>query len=207
MTSGGVGIIVLAAGGSTRMGRPKQLLKYNGKTLLGLAIEAALGSVCRPVIVVIGANAQAMQAVIGETGARAICNPGWEEGMASSIRLGLAEMQRETAGEATAVVFTLCDQPFVTSATINRLVDCNIARAPLLAACEFDSDGEITRGVPALFSRALFGELLEVTGAEGAKVVINRHAAEAEFIHAPEAVFDVDTPDDYLSLGRDRTFL
>ena len=96
-----------------------------------------------------------------------------------------------------AAILTLCDQPFVNATVINRLLETYHAKPSLLVASEYESNGERTRGIPALFSRALFSELMAVRGAEGAKRVIERHQNEAGIIAVPEAAFDVDTPDDY----------
>lgn len=198
-----VGIIVLAAGASLRMGEPKQLLRCEGETLLGRAVRAALGSRCRPVVVVLGAHAEALRGEVAAAEARVVVNPEWAEGMASSIRCGLAALEAATAGKALAAALTLCDQPFVTGEVIDRLHAAYEAERPPLVASEYEAGGERTRGVPALFSRALFPELMDLRGAEGAKRVIKRHSSSAIFIAAPEAAFDLDTPEDYRLLKRD----
>jgi molybdenum cofactor cytidylyltransferase len=94
----------------------------------------------------------------------------------------------------------LCDQPFVTGDVLRRLAHAYQAKHALLIASEYTAGGERTLGVPALFSRALFPELMALGGAEGAKRIIARHAAEAEVISVPEAAYDIDTPDDYRTL-------
>ena len=94
----------------------------------------------------------------------------------------------------------LCDQPFVTASVINRLTDTFYARRPPLVVSEYETGGERVQGVPTLFSRALFPELMSLSGAEGAKRIIARHASEAARVAVPEAVFDVDTPGDYYLL-------
>ena len=193
-----VGIIVLAAGASRRMGEPKQLLRCEGETLLRRAVRAALGSRCRPLIVVLGANAEALGDEV--VGARVAVNEEWAEGMSSSIRCGLRALEAATAGTAEAVVLTLCDQPLVTSGVINRLLDVYETERPPLVASEYGAGAEMTLGVPALFSRALFSELMDLRGAEGAKRVIRRHSGAALNVAAPEAAFDVDTPEDYRAL-------
>jgi molybdenum cofactor cytidylyltransferase len=196
-----VGLIVLAAGASTRMGGPKQLLRYRGETLLGRAVRAALGTICRPVVVVLGAGSDAMLAEVAATEARVVVNEAWAEGMASSIRLGLRELEAAASVGLDAVVLTLCDQPLVTAETLSRLVDAYERLRPTLVASEYESRSELTRGVPALFGRALFAELMGLRGAEGARRVIARHTDAASTVAAPEAAFDVDTPDDYEALS------
>ncbi|HST53108.1 MAG TPA: nucleotidyltransferase family protein [Pyrinomonadaceae bacterium] len=198
-----IGVVVLAAGASLRMGEPKQLLRYGGETLLSRAARAALDSSCRPAVVVLGSNAEELQKELAAACVRVVVNGEWAEGMSSSIRCGLRALEESAAGGVEAAVFLLCDQPFVTSDIVNRLVEAYRARRAPLVVSEYGDAGEKTRGVPALFSRALFAELEELRGAEGARRVIARHAAEAEVVKAPEAAFDVDTPDDYRAL-RDR---
>lgn len=200
MSAAHIGIIVLAAGASTRMGQAKQLLRYKGETLLRRAVRVALDSQCRPVIVVLGAQARELHAEVADLAAQVVVNQTWAEGLSASIRCGLTALEAATAGEAEAAVLMLCDQPFVNAADIKRLVATYQAKHPLVVAAEYEAAGEQTRGVPALFSRALFAELLALRGAAGAKRVIARHAQQAIFIAVPEAAFDIDTPADYQDL-------
>jgi molybdenum cofactor cytidylyltransferase len=193
-----VGVVVLAAGASRRMGEPKQLLRCGGESLLRRAVQAALGSRCRPVVVVLGAYAEALG---GEAaGAQVAFNEEWAEGMSSSIRCGLRALDAATSEQVDAAILMLCDQPFVTSEVIKRLVAAYEEKRTTLVASRYESGGELTTGVPALFSRELFAELMGLRGAEGAKRVIMRHASEATVVSVPEASFDVDTPEDYRSL-------
>jgi molybdenum cofactor cytidylyltransferase len=200
MSAGTVGVIVLAAGASERMGEPKQLLRFGGETLLRRAVRAALDSRCRPAVVVLGARAEELRGEVD--GAQAVVNAGWAEGMASSIRCGLLALEASAPAPADGAVLTLCDQPFVTSEVINRLLEAYRAGRPPLVASEYVAGGESARGAPALFSRALFPELIALRGGEGARQVIRRHAPAAAFVPVPEAAFDVDTPGDYLGLTR-----
>lgn len=192
-----IGIIVLAAGASSRMGESKQLLRLRGETLLRRAVNAALDSRCRPVIVVTGASLRALRDEVVGTGAIIAVNQAWAEGMGSSIRCGIVALEAATAGRAEAAVLMLCDQPFVTGEVINRLLEAYRAGASPLVASLYEAQGEKTRGVPALFGRPLFPELMGLRGAEGAKRIIAQHSSEASVIAMPEAAFDVDTPRDY----------
>lgn len=201
MSKSSIGIIVLAAGASSRMGEPKQLLKFKGETLLKRAVLTALESVCRPVIVVLGSNASALREEIEGTGALVCFNQAWSEGMSSSIRCGLQTLEAIATNNIEAAILMLCDQPFVTNGVIGRLVNAYQETRALIVASEYEAAGEKTFGVPALFSRALFAELMELRGAEGAKRIIARHNAKAITIAVPEAAFDVDTPEDYRALS------
>ena len=191
----GVGAVVLAAGSSSRMGRPKQTLSYRGESLLRRAALAALGAGCRPVVVVTGANAEPSRRELEGLDVREVFNPLWETGMASSIRAGVEALLGADA-DVEAVVLLLCDQPHVTADVISRLVDASRAtRSPLVASAYGGSFG-----APALFGRALFAELTRLEGAAGAKQVIKRHAEGAHFLPFPGGEVDVDTPDDFSRL-------
>jgi molybdenum cofactor cytidylyltransferase len=184
------------------MGVPKQALRYQGETLLGRAVSAALNSRRSPVIVVLGSAAETLRGELSGTEAHAVINSDWAEGMASSIRCGIAALEDATSGGSEAAILTLCDQPFVTSEVFNRLVEAYQKSRPPIVASTYEVNGEVACGVPALFGRALFPELLALQGAEGAKRIITRHQDETISIPTPEAAFDVDTPDHYRILQR-----
>lgn len=187
------GLILLAAGGSTRLGRPKQMLPHRGRSLLRHAAETAVASACRPVVVVLGAQWERMRAELDGLPVRPGVNPHWERGMASSLHAGLAMLRGDPLD---GVVIMLCDQPAVTSALIDALIAAWERTSAPLAAAEYAG----TLGVPALFSRALLPELAALSGAEGAKRVILRHAAEAARVPFPGGEVDIDTVDDLVHL-------
>ena len=192
---GGVGAIVLAAGSSSRMGRPKQTLQYRGESLLRRAALNALGARCRPVIVVTGANAELSRRELEGLEVLEVFNPLWQTGMASSIGAGVeALISADPASDAA--VLLLCDQPHVAADLISRLVDAYRTTGSPIVASAYGGDF----GAPALFAKALFAELTQLEGAAGAKQVIKRHAAAAHFLPFPGGEVDVDTPDDYSRL-------
>ena len=193
--SAGVGAVVLAAGSSSRMGRPKQTLSYRGESLLRRAALAALGAGCRPVVVVTGANAELSRRELEGLDVREVLNSLWETGMASSIRAGV-EALISADPDADAAVLLLCDQPHVTADVISRLVDAHRATGSPLVASAYGGGF----GAPALFGRTLFAELTRLEGAAGAKQVIKRHAAGAHFLPFAGGEVDVDTPDDFSRL-------
>ena len=195
-----IGIIVLAAGASTRMGTSKQLLFYEGETLLRRAVVAALDSSCRPVVVVLGSQADALLKELADPDAYTVVNPAWAEGMGASIRCGLAALEALPEVGVEATVLTLCDQPLVTAGVIGRLLAAYQAKRSRLVVSEYEVKGETIRGVPALFHRDLFNELLALRGVEGARRIISRYGAEATTVAVPEGRFDVDTPADYQAL-------
>ena len=126
----------MAAGGSARLGRPKQLLEYEGKPLLRRAAETALASHCRPVIVVLGAQAEACAAVLSDLPVRIVVNEGWQEGLASSIRAGLAVLERERPG-VDAAILSVADQPYLTPVLLDSLIEHQRATGQKIIAAQY----------------------------------------------------------------------
>lgn len=189
-----IGIIILAAGGSSRMnGQPKQLLKFEGKTLVRRAAKTALKTGC-PTIVVLGANADEAKKEIRDLPLETVVNKNWAAGIGESIKTGLSALLGENP---SAVVVMLCDQPFVTAKTLNHLIEKHKQTGAPVVASHYNE----TLGVPALFARELFGELSNLAGDAGAKAIIKKHAAQAVQTPAPEAAFDVDTQADFQKLS------
>ncbi|HEY0171462.1 MAG TPA: nucleotidyltransferase family protein [Pyrinomonadaceae bacterium] len=193
--SGAVGAVVLAAGSSSRMGRPKQLLRFGGETLLRRAAHAALGAGCGPVVVVTGAHAVQTRGELRGLGVLEVENLLWETGMGSSVRAGV-EALSEAQAEAAAVVLMLCDQPLVNADVVAGLVAAHRATGRDVVASQYGG----SFGVPALFAGTLFDELRRLEGHAGAKQVIERHISRAHFVSFPGGEIDVDTPDDFSRL-------
>ena len=190
-----VGALILAAGSSSRMGRPKQTLQFQGESLIRRAALAALGAGCHPVVVVTGANAELMRRELDGLDVCEVLNTLWETGMASSIRVGVKGLVGADAGADAAVVM-LCDQPHVTADVLSDIVAAHRTTGKAIVASTYGG----SFGVPALFSRKFFAELERLEGAAGAKQVINRHASLAHFIPFQCGEVDVDTPDDFSRL-------
>ena len=191
--SGAVALLLLAAGASTRMGRPKQLLPYHGRTLLRHAAETAVVAGCAPIVLVTGALHDELLAEIVGLPILAVHNPDWETGMASSIRAGLAAV---AAAAPRAVLVILTDQPLVTPELLRQLiVQQQATQAPIVAAAY----GE-TLGVPAIFDKSLLPELLKLQGAQGAGRLIARLGAAVGQVAFPAGLLDVDTPAQYKAL-------
>ena len=192
--SGAVALLLLAAGASTRMGRPKQLLPYRGRTLLRHAAETAVVAGCAPIVLVTGALHDELLAEIVGLPILAVHNPDWETGMASSIRAGLAAVAAAAAPRAVLVMLT--DQPLVTPELLRQLiVQQQATQAPIVAAAY----GE-TLGVPAIFDKSLLPELLKLQGAQGAGRLIARLGAAVGQVAFPAGLLDVDTPAQYTAL-------
>jgi molybdenum cofactor cytidylyltransferase len=188
------GLIILAAGESSRLGFPKQTLLYKGKTLLELAIEAGLKSKCSTVTVVLGANAEAIETGIKQYRIHVIHNSDWAKGMASSIKSAIAHTQKDK--DMDSVVIMLCDQPFVTNAIIDNLLYKQQETGKKIIASTYND----TVGVPALFNRTLFAELLLLQGKEGAKKILNNHPDDIATISFGKGGIDIDTLTDYETL-------
>jgi molybdenum cofactor cytidylyltransferase len=192
-----VGLIILAAGESSRMGKPKQLLPFQGQSLIQYMVQNGLTSRCFPVVVVLGANAPLIKLEISDLPLFITENVHWEEGMGASIRAGM-DMLLSVYDEVEAVIIMLCDQPFVKATLLNQFVEVyQQTHTPLIA-----SSYAHTLGVPALFDRSLFPLLQNLHGQEGARKLI-MHQSGVHTISFPEGKIDIDTPEDYLTLTAD----
>ena len=190
-----IAIIILAAGASTRMGTPKQLLRYQGNSLLRNTVESAVSSVCKPVVVVLGANAQQIAPEVNIPSVRAVENSDWHMGMGSSIRRGVLEITT-FSDTVDAAIITVCDQPFLSPAIINHLVATyHSTGKPIIASRYAD-----TLGVPVLFQHTFFSELTTLNEKVGAKKLINKHRSQVFSIPFPLGAIDIDTPKDYQQL-------
>lgn len=194
-----VGLILLAAGSSTRLGEPKQNLLYEGQPLLQRAIQTALASACEPVLVILGSNAEAFQAGLNDLPVQTVFNPDWPEGMASSIRSGISTLNEMSANLDGAIIM-VCDQPFVTTDLLNEMVEQKRLHGHGIIACAYQD----TLGTPALFDKQFFPELLALQGQDGAKKLLFRHAALVTPLGFPLGTFDIDTPQDYEALQQHR---
>ena len=188
------GIVILAAGSSSRLGQPKQNLVYQGQTLLQRIVETSLASVCHPVIVVLGANADVISATIADKPVNIIVNQNWHEGMASTIRTGIVELQQIKPGVEAAILL-LCDQPFVTVQLINELVLAGSEAE--MVACGYKD----TIGVPALFGSKHLDELCLLTGQDGAKKILLKYPDKVITIPFPLGSVDIDTIEDFEKLN------
>jgi molybdenum cofactor cytidylyltransferase len=189
------GIIVLAAGASVRMNEPKQLLQFQGTTLLRRAAQTAVESIYQPVVVVLGANFEKMNAEIEDLPVEIVLNKNWRRGLGSSIKAGIENLL-EIAPDAAALVIALADQPLVSARHLNFFAEKFEQTQSAVIAAEYNN----TRGVPALFAREVFDDLCRLPGDKGAKPVIEKHRHCLSTIALPDAAFDIDTPQDFASL-------
>jgi molybdenum cofactor cytidylyltransferase len=191
MISQSVGAVILAAGGSQRMGQPKQLLPFCKRTLLRHAVETAVASMCRPILVVIGAHAELVSLELQSLPVLIAYNSEWTSGIGSSLRLAIQTLGAIDAIEG--VVIMLSDQPLVTADAVNRIVEAHYQTGKDIVASEYAD----TYGVPLFIGKRFFDEIGALDGTEGAKRVIDRHLEEMTTVPLMEAAFDIDTPIDY----------
>jgi molybdenum cofactor cytidylyltransferase len=190
--------VLLAAGGSSRLGKPKQLVRLRAEPLLRRAVDAAAAATGGSVIVVVGADALRLRALLARTHAqrtRVVAHPGWAEGLSSSLRRGLAAVPAQSRG----VLFVLADQPLVDARSLERLIAAWRRRPSHAAAARYA--GRL--GVPAIVPRRAFAALRSLKGDEGARRVLAQARGVVE-VEMPEAEIDVDTPQDLVTLAHAR---
>jgi molybdenum cofactor cytidylyltransferase len=191
-----IGIVILAAGASTRLGEPKQLLEYDRKNLLQRTIDAAVNSNADTVIVVLGANAEQVSKEIDRSKINVVINTEWEEGMASSVRNGLNEVLF-ISPSIDAVILMVCDQPYISSELINDIIDKQKETGKTIVTCNYGK----TFGPPALFDKSLFHELMQLKGDVGARNIIHQHSDEVVTVLFAKGNIDIDTKEDYDGLN------
>jgi molybdenum cofactor cytidylyltransferase len=186
--------LLLAAGVSTRMGRPKQLLDWGGRSLVRATAETALAARLDPVLVVVGGARAEVERALAGLPLRTVANPDYAAGQSTSLRAGIAALE----ADSDAVVVLLGDQPFVSAAIVERLVaEWRASAAPIVAPVYAGQ-----RGNPVLFARAVFPELLAIRGDQGARTVLAADPARVRLVafDDPRPLADIDTLEDYQRL-------
>ncbi|MGF1489742.1 MAG: NTP transferase domain-containing protein [Prochloraceae cyanobacterium] len=192
MNKNKVSIIILAAGASRRMGQPKQLLPYRGDLLLNYVIKCALSSSGKPIIVILGANADRIEPEIDRFAIEIVQNKEWNEGISSSIRCGIEYIKKHFS-EIEGTIFLTCDQPFISPKIIARLIAVYNDNNKLIIASKYRE----TIGIPALFPSSFFPELSKLKGDRGAKKTIQKYRDRVVTIEFPRGEIDLDTQEDY----------
>jgi molybdenum cofactor cytidylyltransferase len=187
-----VGAIILAAGGSSRFGQAKQLLPFRGESLVRRAVRSAVDGGCASVSVVVGDALDRIETELRETSALIVENREWQRGLGSSIRCGLRH-QLNSRPELDAVLLLLCDQPFADAGVVTSLVAQWQNSRKAIVACSYEN----TLGVPALFDRTCFEELLALPDKSGAKALIEFRDGDVTSVEFEKGAIDIDTPDDF----------
>jgi len=195
--SANVHVLVLAAGASTRLGQPKQLVQINGRPALHIALSNAVAVAGSAVTVVTGANANQLTYLLTQSPASSIVNRHWEEGIASSLRCGLGVVPPS----ADAVMIVLGDQVCVTSDDLKRLVAAWNRQENDIAAATYERHV----GVPAIFPRWCFSDLAALRGDEGARKILQRNPDRIVRVPMSNAGLDLDTPEDLAALTQKMT--
>jgi molybdenum cofactor cytidylyltransferase len=183
--------IVLAAGASTRLGQPKQLLQLDGESLLHRTVRTAGEAGCDPIFVVLGYEAERMRQEIADLRAMPVINPDWESGMASSLRCGVEGLMKRDPLPWRVLVL-LCDQAKLSVEILSRLIQTSARTNSVITASNYA--GRL--GVPAIFHESLYLDLLEVKGDQGARAVILQHVNQTSTVEFSEGAVDIDTPQD-----------
>jgi molybdenum cofactor cytidylyltransferase len=184
--------IVLAAGGSSRFGSPKQLVRVDGRPLLHAAVSRAADVAGHSVSVVLGAHAADLAPLLRHSVASIVINRDWAEGMASSIRAGVARLP----GSCTGVMLVLADQAAVTAEDLRRLATAWRRQPAYIVAAQYRA----TLGAPAIFPASSFRDLAELRGDRGAQSLFKRNPDRVVRVPMDSASIDIDTPEDLLRL-------
>ena len=185
----GLHAILLAAGAATRFGAAKQLLPLDGVPLLRAMVSRAAEVVGNALVVVLGARAQELGALLADTPARLVINADWSEGIGSSVRQGVASLPAECG----AALLLLADQAAITVQDLRELAAAWQRQPARIAAAGYDG----TTGVPAIFPRACFPALLRLRGDAGARALLRQHPERVLPVAMPRAALDIDTPEDW----------
>ncbi len=189
-----ISLILLAAGESSRLGSPKQLLEYHGKNLLQHTIDLTQ-LLDIETIVVLGAFKEEILARVNVYEGKVVENMAWSEGLSSSIRCGLSEVLKKNT-ETEAVILLLCDQPFLTTEILREIVEKYHSSGQSIVHCSY---GDVS-GPPTLFHKSLFPYLMELKGGQGAKKVVDMFPDQVAYIDFPKGKLDIDTAADYQQL-------
>jgi molybdenum cofactor cytidylyltransferase len=188
----GLYAVVLAAGPSRRFGSAKQLVRVGGRPLLHTAVTRAAEVTGNALIVVLGAGASELAPLLKHSPGAVIVNREWREGLASSIRAGVARLPPTCRG----VLLMLADQAAVTADDLRRLAGSWRRQPQHIAAALYSG----TTGAPAIFPRSMFSDLAGLRGDVGARPLLRRNADRLVRVPMPSAAIDVDTPEDLLAL-------
>ncbi len=187
-----IAAVILAAGDSSRFGQPKQLLPHRGKTLVRNVADAAYEAGCSPVVVVTGSNSEKIRHELAHTNAIEVQNAHWQRGIGGSIRCGVQALI-DRAADLEAILLLVCDQPAVNAGVIKRMIATHMATKKEIVVSSYAD----TVGVPALFDRFLFRDLLSLGDETGAKSIILRNRERVAQLAFPEGAIDIDTWNDW----------
>lgn len=195
-------IIILAAGSSSRLGEPKQLLPYKDTTLLNSIIQEALLSNGEQVVVVLGAFKDKILPTLSFEDERLemVTNEYWQQGMGSSIKKGVKHAI-SCNQKLQNIIITTCDQPFVSSQLLNSLIEKAMNEPDKAIVASQYTIKDI--GVPVLFKNSLFKHIQSINDKQGAKSLVYKHREITTFVNFEKGAIDIDTVDDLMYLKPD----
>ena len=188
-------VVIIAAGESKRLGLPKQLLLLDNDSMLNRLIKKVQKAVDFPIYLVLGANVEKIKAQLPNTNLNIVENNEWQEGMGSSIRIGVQTVIDST-NKHDGVLILVCDQPHLSEAAIQDLVTLQAAKKTAITASFYAN----IAGTPALFHASIFPDLLALKGDQGAKKIIQERVQDLAKLQFEKGVLDIDTQDDYQQL-------
>lgn len=186
--------IILAAGESKRLGRPKQLLEINSETLIERITRLSMNSKAISTTVVLGANAESISSKLSNSQISITINHNWKEGLGSSIVCGVNAVLKNNAN-IDAVLLLLCDQPHVDTQLLNSIIEEYNTTQSTIINCDYGNES----GPPVLFDKTFFSQLLELSGQTGAKNIINQNLDLVTSIPFAKGRIDIDTESEYNS--------
>ncbi|CAM1363314.1 Molybdenum cofactor cytidylyltransferase [Tenacibaculum sediminilitoris] len=186
-------ILILAAGSASRMGKIKQLLPYKNTTLLEWAIEQAQKLTVKNVFCVLGANKDAIEKQLTTKNVEVIYNPNYKNGLSTSIVEGINFLQKHNFDNA---LIMLSDQPHVTSEYLSSMIETSKNNPSKIIASNY----QVSVGVPAIFPKIFFNDLLNLKGDKGAKKILLQHDKNVVKVNSSQNLLDIDTPEDYQHL-------
>jgi molybdenum cofactor cytidylyltransferase len=188
-------VVIIAAGESKRLGSPKQLLLLDKDSMLNRLIKMVQKAVDFPIYLVLGANAEKIKAQLPNVSLKIVENTEWQEGMGSSIRIGVQAVI-DSANKHDGVLMLVCDQPHLSETTIKDLISLQANKKSAITASFYAN----IAGTPALFHQSVFSDLLALKGDQGAKRIIQERDQELAKLQFEMGVLDIDTPEDYQQL-------
>ena len=192
-----VAAVVLAAGGSTRFGKPKQFALFQGETFIRRIVAVAIQASCAPVVVVTGEHSTQIDLEVSGLTVSIVVNPHWQSGLGSSIGVGVRHAIN-LAPDVDAALLLTCDQPFVNAAVLMQLIQLRLTTGkPIIASAYAE-----TLGIPALFDRSCFPDLLELKEDSGAKKIILARPYDVSSFDFPAGQIDIDTAANYEKLDQ-----
>lgn len=194
-----IAILLLAAGESARMGRSKQLLTLDGEALLVRAVKTAI-SLTSNTTVVLGANNEAHSNIIKHLPVTCIVNNHWRNGMGSSLKAGFKHVTT-TRPQTEAIIVMACDQPLISTQHLINLTQAHLASTKNIVASHYQH----TLGIPVLFAKALFPQILTIDDAQGAKKILTQNHDDVTAVDFQEAAIDLDTEQDYTTFINQHT--